>query len=81
MELSDLAKELDSFYDIGKKRRERNALIQYFGIKYADVIAENNIKPEDIVEKSCLKGTAYATEIRKGMKLSEYVHLKEGSGL
>ena len=38
-------------------------------------------KTEDIVEKSSLKGTAYATEIRKGMKLAEYVHLKEESGL
>ena len=34
---------------------------------------ENNIRPEDIVEYSSLKGTTYATEIRKGIKLSKYV--------
>ena len=48
----DLAKKLDLFYNIGVKRRERNALIQCFGIKYANDIIECNIKPEDIVEKS-----------------------------
>lgn len=73
----DLAKKLDLFYSIGVKRRERNALIQCFGIKYANDIIECNIKPEDIVEKSSLKGTAYATEIRKGITLSRYVCLKE----
>ena len=47
--------------------------MQCFGIKFADVIKENNIRPEDIVEYSSLKGTTYATEIRKGIKLSKYV--------
>lgn len=77
MELIDLAKALDTFYKIGVERKERNALIQCFGIKYADVIKENRFRPQNIVEKSIFKGTEYATEIRKGMKLAKYVSLRE----
>lgn len=77
MGINDLAKKLDLFYRIGKERKECNALIQCFGIKYADIIMSAGIKPEEIVEKSSLKGTTYATELRKGMKLSKYVYLKE----
>lgn len=36
MEICDLAKALDAFYEIGKERKECNALVQCFGIKYAD---------------------------------------------
>lgn len=77
MGINDLAKKLDLFYQIGKERKECNALIQCFGIKYADIIMSAGIKSEEIVEKSSLKGTTYATELRKGMKLSKYVYLKE----
>lgn len=77
MNITDLAIELDLFYKIGQSRRECNALVQCFGIKYADVIQEQGIKPEDIIEKSSLRGTKYATELRKGMKLSKYVCLNE----
>ena len=33
MNIIDLAKELDLFYEIGKSRKECNALVQWFGIK------------------------------------------------
>ncbi len=77
MNIIDLAKELDLFYETGKSRRECNALVQCFGIKYANVIQEQGIKPEDIVAKSSLRGTTYARELRKGMKLSKYVCLNK----
>lgn len=77
MTILELAKELDIFYKIGQERKECNALIQCFGIKYADYINNHKIKLEDILEKSCLKGTSYSTEIRKGIKLSKYVYLRE----
>lgn len=77
MILTDLVQELNSFYSIGKERKECNALVQCFGIKNAKIIEENQIRPEDIVEKSNLNGTTYATEIRKGIKLAKYVNLKE----
>lgn len=77
MNIIDLAKELDLFYEIGKTRKDCNAFIQCFGIKYANVIQEQGIRPEDIIDKSSLRGTTYATELRKGMKLSKYVCLKD----
>lgn len=77
MEICDLAKALDAFYEIGKERKECNALVQCFGIKYG----VQHISPNDIVEKSKLKGTAYATELRKGIKLAKYVRLKDDCGL
>lgn len=77
MNIIDLAKELDLFYEFGKSRKECNALVQCFGIRYANVIKEQGIKPEDIIEKSSLRGTKYATELCKGMKLSKYVCLNK----
>ena len=77
MTVSDLAKALDLFYRIGQERKECNALVQCFGIKYADYLTSHKIRPEDVVEKSSLKGTTYAIELRKGMKLAKYVCLKE----
>lgn len=81
MDILDLAKTLDLFYEIGKERKERNALIQCFGIKYSDFITTHNIIPEDIVELSSLKGTKYAKELRKGIKLAKYVCLKDNVGI
>lgn len=77
MKIEELAAALDSFYAIGKSRKECNALVQCFGIKYADVILKNNIDYKEIVEKSSLAGTNYAIEIYKGMKLAKYVILKD----
>ncbi len=77
MEIKDLASILDLYYEFGKERKDRNALIQCFGIKYADFIIKNKIKPEEIIEKSTLKNTQYAKELRKGIKLANYVCLKE----
>ena len=48
MSLQELSKELERHYEIGKQRKECNALVQCFGIKFADVIKENNI--ENILE-------------------------------
>lgn len=45
MEICDLAKALDAFYEIGKERKECNALVQCFGIKYADIIEVQHISP------------------------------------
>ena len=42
MLLQELSKELERHYEIGKQRKECNALVQCFGIKFADVIKENN---------------------------------------
>jgi hypothetical protein len=77
MSLDELVIELNAFYNLGKERRECNALIQCFGIKNAEIIREIGVMPEEIIDKSILKGTKYATEIRKGIKLAKYVVLKD----
>ena len=77
MKIEDLSKALDLFYKIGKERKECNALVQCFGIKYANVIEQECINYKEIGEKSSLKGTKYATEIYKGIKLAKYVKLKD----
>lgn len=48
------------------------ANIHLFGIKYANVILENNYKATDIIRCSGLN-KSYATEVSKGIKLSRYV--------
>lgn len=48
------------------------ANIHLFGIKYANVILENNYKATDIIKSSGLN-KAYAIEVSKGVKLSRYV--------
>ena len=40
MSLDELVIELNAFYNLGKERRECNALIQCFGIKNAEIIRE-----------------------------------------
>ena len=51
------------------------ANIHLFGIKYANVILENNYKATDIIRSSGLN-KSYATEVSKGIKLSRYVIAK-----
>lgn len=52
--------------------------VQYhlFGIKYAEIIKELKINAEDIVEGAGYK-KSLAAEIRKGIKLSRYVNIKD----
>lgn len=48
------------------------ANIHLFGVKYANIILENNYKVSDILRASGLN-KSYATEVSKGIKLSMYV--------
>lgn len=50
--------------------------IHLFGIKYADVITRNNYSVKEIVSLSSIN-ISYATEVSKGINLSEYVVPKE----
>ncbi|MDE7091657.1 MAG: hypothetical protein K2O53_08055 [Bacteroidales bacterium] len=77
MSIEDLATELDRFYRKGQARKERNAFLLCFGIKYADLILRENINCKDIVRKSSLAGTTYDREIYKGVKLAKYVLLRD----
>lgn len=48
------------------------ANIHLFGIKYASIIIDNNLKATDIVRALGLN-QSYATEVSKGIKISMYV--------
>lgn len=48
------------------------ANIHLFGVKYADIIQRNHYNVKDIVAASGIN-ISYATEVSKGIKLSEYV--------
>lgn len=76
MNSTELAKILNAFYEKGKRSKKINTMILCFGIKYAEEINANKIRPEDIIAQSNLAETTYATELRKGIKLSEFVTLK-----
>ncbi len=76
MTVIELAQILDLFYNEGLKRKESNAFIQMFGIRYAKEISDSNVDVKDIIEKSTLK-ESYSSEIYKGIKLSKYVDFKE----
>ncbi len=76
MNVTELAQILEMFYNEGLKRKESNAFIQMFGIKYAKEISNNKINIKDIVKKSSLR-ESYSREVYKGTKLAKYVNLKE----
>jgi hypothetical protein len=48
------------------------ANIHFFGVKYASIIQRNHLNVKNIVAFSGLNPT-YATEVSKGIKLSNYV--------
>ena len=54
MNSTELAKILNAFYEKGKKSKNINAMILCFGIKYAEEINANKIRPEDIIAQSNL---------------------------
>ena len=57
-------------------KNEQVAMIHLFGIKYGKLIKGNGIKISDIIEASGISST-YATELNKGVKLSNYVCIKD----
>lgn len=58
------------------RRNEATLQIHLFGIEYADEIRKSNYPVTKIVEKAGI-GKGYASELSKGMKLSEYVRIKK----
>lgn len=68
---NELGKILREMYDNAPKGYQV-ANIHLFGVKYAEVILDNNIKATDIISISGLKGS-YSAEVSKGIKLARYV--------
>ena len=69
-----LGQKLKDMYDKAPSG-EQVLMIHLFGIKYADLIKQNNYTPKQIVDAAGLNGT-YATEVNKGMKMAKYVTIK-----
>jgi hypothetical protein len=66
---------LKEMYDNAPKG-EQVAHIHLFGIKYAQVIADNDLSIKQILVAAHLN-QSYCTEISKGMKLSKFVEIKD----
>ncbi|WP_308637323.1 HTH-like domain-containing protein [Paenibacillus silvisoli] len=71
MKVQDLGRILSDMYNKAPQGKQV-AKIHLFGVKYADIIQRNNYSIKDIVAASGIN-ISYATEVSKGVKLSEYV--------
>ncbi|WP_419885537.1 HTH-like domain-containing protein [Paenibacillus sp. B-A-8] len=71
MNVQELGKILGDMYNKAPHGKQV-AKIHLFGVKYADVIQRNHYSVKDIVAASGIN-SSYATEVSKGIKLSEYV--------
>ena len=74
MDEIQLAAELRRMYD-GAKRNEAACQVHLFGIRYAEELQQDQIKR--ILKLSGLS-SGYLSEISKGIKLAQYVTLREG---
>ncbi|WP_151734940.1 HTH-like domain-containing protein [Paenibacillus tengchongensis] len=75
MTVSELGKILGDMYR-SAPHGYQVAKIHLFGVKYAHVILRNDFNVKEIVSASGIS-LSYATEVSKGIKLSEYVVPKE----
>lgn len=69
-----LGNELNKLYNEALKG-EQVLNIHLFGIKYGEFIILNGIKPIEIIRAADLN-ESYATELSKGIKLSNFVVMK-----
>lgn len=74
MNLDELGGKLKEMYTNAPKG-ETVAMIHLFGIKYAAEIINSEFSKKDIIEASGISAS-YLTELTKGVKLAEYVILK-----
>ncbi len=75
MTINELGKILKEMY-LNASDGYMVANIHLFGIKYAEEIITNHYKASEIIKISGIK-KSYATELIKGIKLSEFVSLKK----
>ena len=66
---------LRAMYD-GAKRNEAACQVHLFGIKYAKELQECGCPLKEIVQLSGIS-MGYLSEVSKGVKLAQYVELKE----
>ena len=73
MKREDLTQKLHDIY-FDAKDKETVVMLHLFGIKYAEEI-KNHGTPKKIASEAGIP-VSYATEISKGMKLSEFVEIR-----
>ena len=76
----ELAVKLTEMYD-NAPEGSRNVAILLFGIKYGSIINERKISKSEIIkntnsQKGSLCSNGNLSELRKGIKLSEYAYCK-----
>jgi hypothetical protein len=81
MGTDELAEILSGMYE-NAENGEQAAMVHLFGVRYANVIRNNNISITEILRATRLQngeqmGTWCQTEINKGIKLSRYVADRE----
>jgi len=74
MTLNELGTILAEMYNNASKGNSV-AMIHLFGIKYANEIKESEYSKKDIITQSGISAS-YLAELTKGVKLAEYVILK-----
>ena len=74
MSAQDLGNKLREMYD-GADKGSAVVMIHLFGIKYADQIRDSGANASEIVRAAGMNDS-YATEIQKGIRLSEFVDVK-----
>jgi len=75
MTLNELGTKLNEMYNNAPKG-DTVAMIHLFGIKYANEIKESKYSKKDIIKQSGIK-ESYLTELTKGVKLANYVIIKD----
>lgn len=74
MDVYEAAQRLKDMVREGEATRRKALMVHLFGIKYAPEL--RLLKVRDVVELADLKYT-WATEIQKGIKLAEYVEVRD----
>ena len=74
MTANELGMKLNAMYSMEKVNK--TTMVHLFGVIYADIMRKENIKPIEVVKIAGISEN-YQTEISKGMRLAEYVTLKD----
>ena len=68
----ELARELRAMRDGGYENREATAMVHLFGVMHGDEIGKMGAPPSHLVKLAGMS-TGALSELRKGIKLSQYV--------
>ncbi len=72
MTAQELAQILARMHSNAPARR-KSVMPSLFGVRYAEEIRECGVTPNKLVEMSGISGRSYHIEVRKGMKLRQWV--------